>query len=67
LEDTDLSQRIVQVLENLSSDSELVLEHRDWALKRQTDALTASDKTARPGRFPKPLKPAVAKKYYLPK
>ncbi|AZR82213.1 tRNA epoxyqueuosine(34) reductase QueG [Thiomicrospira sp. S5] len=73
LEDSDLSRRIVQTLETLSTDSELVLEHRDWALQRQKDALSLSGKTARPlyplggGRFSKPLKPAVAKKYYLPK
>lgn len=51
-------------LENLQTDSELVAEHRDWAIDQQHQKQAEPTKSARQGRFPTPDKPAIAKKYY---
>lgn len=67
LETPSLSQDIVHALEKHQSDSELINEHKTWALKRQKQFMESPEKTTRPGHFPTPSRPMQAKKYYLPK
>ena len=56
------NQQTLQALEALMTDSELVNEHRLWAIQQLKNSL----KTTRPGYFLIQNKPARAKKYYLP-
>uniref|UniRef100_Q31GP7 Epoxyqueuosine reductase n=1 Tax=Hydrogenovibrio crunogenus (strain DSM 25203 / XCL-2) TaxID=317025 RepID=Q31GP7_HYDCU len=67
LETPELSQKIIHALENHQSDSDLVNEHKRWALQRQQHFMKAPEEMARPGHFSSPSKPHKAKKYYLPK
>lgn len=60
----DYREENLSALQNLITDSDLVKEHRDWAITQQQQK---HEKSTRLGRFPTPGKPAVAKKYYLPK
>ncbi|MDG4812547.1 tRNA epoxyqueuosine(34) reductase QueG [Hydrogenovibrio sp. 3SP14C1] len=67
LETPALSQKIITALETHQTDSDLVNEHKNWALNRQKHFIESPEKTTRPGHFSTPSKPNKAKKYYLPK
>jgi len=67
LENSALSEEIIHALENHQSDSDLVNEHKHWALQRQRHFMKAPEEITRSGHFSSPSKPHKAKKYYLPK
>jgi len=61
-------------LKSLKTESSLVKEHQQWAIKQLNQKINSSQKnnqklskTPRPGTFLTKNKPAIAKKYYLPK
>ncbi|MPQ75889.1 tRNA epoxyqueuosine(34) reductase QueG [Hydrogenovibrio sp. JE_KL2] len=66
----DYRPQNIEALSALKTDSELVQEHRDWAITQQTQKKqqqAQTQKSARLGVFTQQGKPAVAPKYYLPK